>query len=158
MRNFEMPQAAAPARNVDRPWNASWCWTSGPPLLPWNTYAYFRLAFDLPDRPTSAVIRISADARYTLYVNTRRIHQGPARSFANLQSYDALDLAEFLTAGPNAICAIVHQFGVPTGQSIYRDASGFLFDGLVETPAGHFPLHTPGQWLCQEASGWRKNV
>jgi len=127
-------------------------------LQPWNSYACFRLAIDLPDRPTAAVVRISADARYTLYVNGRRIHQGPARSFQNLQSYDELDLADFLTAGQNAICAIVHQFGVPTSQSIYRDASGFLLDGIVETNAGSFPLQTPTGWLSRDATAWRKHV
>jgi hypothetical protein len=135
-----------------------WCWTASPLLQPWNSYAYFRLSIDLPDRPTAAIVRISADSRYTLFVNGLRIHQGPARSFPHQQSYDTLDLADFLTAGPNSICAIVHQFGVPTAQSVYRDASGFLLDGLVETNAGSFPLHTPGQWLCRDATGWRKNV
>lgn len=153
-----MPIAAGSARTYDRPWNARWCWTTSPMLQPWNSYTYFRFSIDLPDRPTFANIRISADARYTLYVNGQRIHQGPARSFPHLQSYDTFDLADFLNAGLNSICAIVHQFGVPTGQSVYRDASGFLLDGVIETNAGSFPIHTPGGWLCRDATGWRKHV
>jgi alpha-L-rhamnosidase len=139
-------------------WNAQWCWTTARLLRPWNTYAFFRRTIDLPDRPTSAVVRLSADARYTLLVNGRRVHQGPARSFPHLQSYDTLDLADFLTAGLNAICVIVHQFGIPTSQSLYRDATGFLLDGVVETHAGSFPLHTPDAWLCRPAAGWRQHV
>src|SRR4051794_33280667 len=142
----------------DSPWNAQWCWVAPRLPRPWNTYAYFRTSVELPDRPTSAVVRISADARYTLFVNGRRVHHGPARSFPHLQSYDTLDLADFLTAGLNCVCAIVHQFGVPTGQSFYRDASGFVLDGVVETNGGAFPLHTPGGWLCRNAVGWRKHV
>src|SRR4051812_24511996 len=142
----------------DQSWNARWCWTAARSPRPWNTYALFRRSIDLPDRPTAAVVRLSADTRYTLYVNGRRVHQGPARSFPHLQAYDTLDLADFLVAGPNAICAVVHQFGVPTAQSVYRDASGFLLDGVVETHAGAFPLHTPVDWLCRDAAGWRKHV
>src|SRR6266498_3422367 len=137
----------------DLSWNARWCWTQLSLARPWNTYAYFRRAIDLPDRAIAAVVRISADARYTLFVNGRHVHQGPARSFPHLQSYDTLDLADFLTAGPNAVCAIVHQFGVPTAQSVYRDAPGFMLDGQVETHAGAFPLHTSDGWLCREAAG-----
>lgn len=153
-----MPIVAGSAPTNERLWNAMWCWTTSPMLQPWNSYAYFRFGIDLPDRPTAAAIRISADARYTLYVNGQRIHQGPARSFPHLQSYDTLDLADFLAAGLNSICAIVHQFGVPTSQSMYRDASGFLLDGVIETNAGSFPIHTPGGWLCRDATGWRKHV
>jgi hypothetical protein len=148
---------SAPADD-DRSWNASWCWSAARLPRPWNTYAYFRRAIDLPDRPTSAVVRVSADARYTLFVNGRRVHHGPARCFPHLQSYDTVDLAEFLAAGPNTVCAIVHQFGVPTGQSVYRDATGFLLDGPVETLGGRVELHTPADWLCRDAAGWRKHV
>src|SRR3954469_22756674 len=88
-------------------WTARWCWPSARLLLPWNTYAYFRKTVELTDRPASAVVRVSAGARYTLYVNGRRVHQGPARSFPEFQSYDTLDLSEFLTIGINTLCAIV---------------------------------------------------
>jgi alpha-L-rhamnosidase len=152
------PSAEDHLRNATPAWQARWCWTTFHLPRPWNTYAYFRRSIDLPDRPTSAVVRVSADARYTLFVNGQRVHQGPARSFPHAQSYDTLDLADFLTAGLNAICAIVHQFGVPTAQSVYRDATGFVLDGSAETHAGTFPLHTPDDWLCRDAAGWRKHV
>ena len=150
--------SSPPSASEGETWAARWCWTTARLPRPWNTYAYFRRSLDLPDRPTSAVVRISADARYTLFVNGRRVHQGPARCFPHLQSYDTLDLADFLTAGLNAVCAIVHQFGVPTAQSAYRDAAGFLLDGVVETNGGSVDLHTPADWLCRDAGGWRKHV
>jgi hypothetical protein len=104
-------------------------------------------------------VRVSADARYTLYVNGRRIHHGPARSFPQFQSFDALDLTGALSMGRNVICAIVHQFGVPTFQSVYRDASGFIFDGEIDVGGGRtVPLHTPEGWLCRPAQSWRKDV
>jgi hypothetical protein len=119
---------------------------------------FFRRSIELPAKPTSAIVRVSADARYVLYVNGRRVHSGPARCYPRFQSYDTLDLADFLTAGANAVCAIVHQVGVPTGQSVYRDASGFILDGVVDTDGGTVAVHTPAGWLCREAAGWRKHV
>jgi alpha-L-rhamnosidase len=96
------------------PWKAQWCWTRKHLSRPWNSYAYFRATVSLTAEPRRAVVRLSADARYALFVNARRVHHGPARSFPEHQSYDTIDLAQYLEVGANAICVIVHQFGVPT--------------------------------------------
>ena len=58
----------------------------------------------------------------------------------------------------NTVCAIVHQFGVPTFQSVYRDLSGFLVDGVIEAADTVIPLHTPDGWLCRDAKAWRKHA
>ena len=142
----------------NRPWTAQWCWTHKHLPQPWNSYAYFRRAVQLPAEAQRATVRISADARYTLYVNGRRVHQGPARSFPDHQSFDTLDITPFLEVGPNAICAVCHQFGVPTFFSQYRDISGFLLDGAIECDSETIDLHTPTGWLCRDAGGWRKDV
>ena len=139
-------------------WWAKWCWTKKHLSRPWNYYAYFRNVIEVPGRAQRALVRVSADARYVLYVNGKRVHHGPARSWPQYQSFDTIDLAPLLIAGDNAICAIVHQFGVPTFSSVYRDASGFLLDGFVELDGGVIPLHTPEGWLCREAGAWRKDV
>jgi len=139
-------------------WTGRWCWTRKHLSRPWNYYALFRLAVELPSKPARAILRISADARYMLYINGRRIHWGPARSFPQHQSYDTLDVRDALVPGANAICAIVHQFGVPTFQSCYRDTSGFLVDGTIDLEDRSIPVHTPGAWVCRESRAWRKDV
>lgn len=140
-------------------WQAKWCFTRKHLARPWNQYAYFRRTVELPTKPRRAVVRISADARYTLYVNERRIHHGPARSFQQFQSYDTLDVTASLQPRRNAVCAIVHQFGIPTFQSIYRDISGFLMDGEIELEDGtSIPIHTPEGWLCRQAGAWRQDA
>jgi alpha-L-rhamnosidase len=138
-------------------WSGQWCWTA-PAARPWNTYVYFRKTVELPAAPQRVVVRVSADALYTLYVNEHRVHQGPARSFPGRKGYDTLDLTALFHAGTNVICAIVHQFGAPTFFSVFRDASGFLFDGVAECQGTTLPLHTPVGWLCRPAKGWRQNV
>jgi hypothetical protein len=151
---------AADVRRQHSQWAARWCWTPIATRL-WNTYVYFRKHVDLPCPPRRAIVRVSADARYTLFVNGQRVHQGPARSFPSHQSFDTLDLTGLFHAGANTIAAIAHQFGAPTFQSVFRDASGFLLVGVVECDdeAIHsIPLHTPDGWLCRAARGWRQNT
>jgi hypothetical protein len=140
-----------------RDWTAQWCWT-GHVTHPWNTYVYFRKVVDLPGPPRRVVVRVSADALYTLYVNQQRVHQGPARSFPGNKAFDTLDLTGLFHSGANVIAVIAHQFGSPTFFSVFRDANGFLFDGLAECDGGSVTLDTPDGWLCRPAKGWRQNV
>lgn len=137
-----------------QPLDGRWCWVRKHTTLPWNTYVYFRRQFELNAIPREARIRISADARYTLQVNGMRAHQGPARSFPTWPCIDELDLSPFLKPGQNVLAATVHQFGVPTFFSVYREVSGLLVDGKI----GDVDVSTPGQWLCREARAWKKNV
>jgi alpha-L-rhamnosidase len=142
-----------------RDWSAQWCW-SGHVFHPWNQFVCFRKRVDLPAAPRRAVVRVSADALYTLYVNGTRVHHGPARCFPERQSYDTLDLTALLQPGPNVIAAIGYQFGAPTFQRTYRGTSGFLLDGVVELEGGAaaVPLHTPPGWVFRQARGWRQNT
>ena len=139
-------------------WQGRWCWPQKHDERPWNLYVYFRRVIELATSPRRAMVRVSADARYTLFVNGRRIHFGPARSFQQFQSFDTIDLAPYLNVGKNTICAIVHQFGVPTFQSVFRDASGFLLDGQIETDRAPIAIHTPEGWMCRYAHAWRRDV
>jgi alpha-L-rhamnosidase len=152
-----MPTIASKVKEQRKDWAGQWCW-SGHVARPWNTYVYFRKVVDLPNPPERVVVRVSADALYTLYVNEHRVHQGPARSFPGRKAYDTLDLTGLFRAGKNVICAIAHQFGAPTFFSVFRDANGFLFDGVAECDGNSVPLHTPEGWLCRPAKGWRQNV
>jgi alpha-L-rhamnosidase len=138
-------------------WTGKWCWT-GHVSRPWNQYVYFRKSVELPTAPTKAIVRVSADALYTLYVNGQRVHQGPARCYPTWQSYDVLDLTGLLKPGTNVIAAIAYQFGVPTFQRVFRDANGFILDGVIETAGEPLPIHTPDGWQCRAALGWRKTV
>ena len=140
-------------------WSAQWCWT-GHAYHPWNQYVLFRRAVELPAAPVRAVVRVAADALYTLFVNGTRVHHGPARSFPARQAFDTLDLTALLLPGPNVISAVGYQFGVPTFQRTYRGASGFLLDGVVELEgdAEPVPLHTPAGWQCRPGKAWRQNT
>ena len=64
-----------------KPWTASWCWPSKHLLQPWNTYVYFRRTVELATKPRRAIVRVSADARYTLFVNGQPVTEFSTRGF-----------------------------------------------------------------------------
>jgi hypothetical protein len=150
--------AAATSPTARRNWTGGWVQFDPNPPRPWNQYELLRRTFDLAGDVRSATLRVTADARYVLYVNGRYVHTGPARSYPTWQSFDEIDVAPFLKVGRNAICAIVHQFGVPTYVAHYAHASGFLCDGEVVTARESIPLHTPAGWRQRRGEGWKQNV
>jgi len=102
-------------------WTAKWIWIDGTrdggqgtkdEGLPRNFYLCARKAFDVPRDLQSAVLRITADARYVLFVNGQRIGNGPLRGWQHSWFYDTYDLTPHLRPGErNAIGVLVIQPG-----------------------------------------------
>ncbi len=85
----------------------------------------FRRTFHLGDAPEEAVVRITGDSRYLLFVNGTETARGPQRSQPHRIRYDEWDIAEQLTPGRNTLAVLVTYFGesnaiwqraVPTGR------------------------------------------
>jgi hypothetical protein len=86
-------------------WTAKWIWIDGTrgggrgtreDELPRNFYLCARKAFDAPRDLQSATLRITADARYVLFVNGQRIGNGPIRGWQHSWFYDTYDLTPHL--------------------------------------------------------------
>jgi len=102
-------------------WTAKWIWIDGTrgggrgtreDELPRNFYLCARKAFDAPRDLQSAILRITADARYVLFVNGQRIGNGPIRGWQHSWFYDTYDLTPHLHPGErNAIGVLVIQPG-----------------------------------------------
>lgn len=56
----------------------------------------FRKEVSLKEEPYEGKIRISADTRYKLYVNTRLVEVGPSRGDHQVWFYDTIDLLPYL--------------------------------------------------------------
>lgn len=67
----------------------------------------FRRELDLTGRPAHFPVRISADNRFLLFVNGRRIAAGPSRGDLQHWRYTQIDLAPYLRAGRNLVAAEV---------------------------------------------------
>jgi len=84
----------------------------------------FRRVFDLARVPRHFFVRISADNRYVLYVNGKRVAAGPSRGDLEHWRYERLDLTAHLRAGRNVIAAQVWNDGqfAPLAQISARTA------------------------------------
>lgn len=90
-------------------------------LAPWVSYPtanqtvygvyHFRKTFDLGKVPEKLVIHVSADNRYNLFVNGKRVCYGPAKGDLQTYKYDIVDIAPFLRAGENVLAALVYNGG-----------------------------------------------
>lgn len=75
---------------------------------------HFRRAFELPqavDGPMRVPLRVSADARYLLWVNGAEVGRGPVRSQPRRLRYDEYDIAARLRPGRNVIAVLVTYYG-----------------------------------------------
>src|SRR5262249_10346174 len=120
---------------------------------------YLRRRFDLPAAPTSAIIKVTADTRYRLYVNGHLVNRGPARGFPQAQPIDEIDITAELKAGPNVIAAHVLSFGISTAQNVFRDRAGFFLEGAALC-ANHATVDVSSNhtWRLREARGYRRYV
>ena len=109
-------------------WTAKWIWIEGTrdkgqrtrdkerekrdEGLQRNFYLCARKTFDVPKDLQTATLRITANARYVLFVNGQRIGNGPIRGWQHSWFYDTYDLTSYLRPGErNAIGVLVIQPG-----------------------------------------------
>lgn len=68
---------------------------------------HFRRTIDLSGHPGRFPVRVTADNRFILYVNGRRVAAGPSTGDVAHWRQEAIDLAPYLTKGRNVIAAVV---------------------------------------------------
>ena len=119
---------------------------------------HFQHALNLASVPASYIVRVSADNRFILYVNGKRVGDGPARGDLTHWRYERFDLAPLLKRGDNLITANVWNWGVYAPIAQFSDRTAFLLESeatgaasistggdkpdgwLVEVEPGHLPL------------------
>lgn len=149
--------------NDTGPWRGHWLWAAGRTFRyrrVANTYAFLRSEIELPLAPASAVVRVTADSRYRLWVNGEPVARGPARGYPHSYPYDELDLAEHLRPGANVLGILAHCIGDFTFQSEFAGRPGVLLDGAAVLPTGvEVRLDThPDTWRAREGSCYRQIV
>ena len=93
---------------------------------------------------------MSADQRFVLHVNGRRVGIGPSRGDILFWRFETFDLAPFLKPGPNLVSAIVWNFGTQAPAAQITDRTGFVVqgDGDAERAA-----NTDASWECAPEPG-----
>ena len=77
---------------LTKQWSAKWIAVPGASPFEYGVY-HFRRSFDLPQKPSTFVVHVTADNRYQLFVNGERVVAGPARGDLSHWQYETVDLA-----------------------------------------------------------------
>ena len=134
---------------VDKQWNASWISAPNTNGTEYGVY-YFRKSVDLPGKPSSFLIHVSADNRYKLYVNGTLVSLGPARGDFYFWNYETVDLAPYLTTGKNVIAALVWNEAQYRPEAQISVRTGFIVQG--DSSAEEI-LNTNDHWKCMLDGG-----
>jgi alpha-L-rhamnosidase len=129
--NLPFACAQEPTSLLRRTWSARWI---APASAPPNGYTvcHLRRVIELPRKPERFVVHVSADNRYQLFVNGRRVSWGPARGDLFHWRYETVDLAPHLEAGRNVLAAIVWNFGDMAPEAQITLQTGFVLQGDTE--------------------------
>ncbi len=110
----------------------------------------FRKVVELAAVPSRFVVHVSADQRFVLHVNGRRVGIGPSRGDILFWRFETFDLAPFLKPGPNLLSVVVWNFGTQAPAAQITDRTGFVVqgDGAAEQAA-----NTDASWECAPEPG-----
>lgn len=134
-----------------RTWHASWVTHPTAPLRE-PIVLHFRRFLTLSSVPVNYIVRVSADNRFILYVNGRRVGDGPARGDLAHWRYERFDLAPFLQPGRNLVTATVWNWGVFAPLAQMSDRTAFL---LESEATGRDGISTPQDWQAEVEPGHR---
>lgn len=131
-----------------------------------NRFIYFRKTFTVDERAHTALLHISADGRYQLFVNGTFIGRGPARCDPAFQYYDSYEIAPHLRPGQNVIAVLVHSYGrhmawyqLPRLEHARIFGCGGLFvQGDLQTGHARLFIDTDTSWRYLEAAAWQQET
>ncbi len=136
-------------------YKTNWIWIPG-----WNAedkdeprIVYFRKVFDIDRVPEKLEVKISADSRYKLYVNSKLAEIGPSKGDNQVWYYDTVDLAPHLIRGRNVLAVIVLSYPLEYRKgnlSVFRTQTpGLYFAGEYADENGDvFSLSADESWKC----------
>src|SRR6187399_1580298 len=84
-------------------------WITHPAAAPvsQSVVLHFRRVLDLKTAPKAMPVTVTADNRFVLFVNGRRIATGPSTGTITSWRTESIDLAPYLKRGPNVVAAVV---------------------------------------------------
>ena len=105
--------------------NERWIWPEAYMYL-YNHFAQFRRDLVLKKIGKKAILHITADKSYKLFVNGQFVCRGPARGYQSHWPYDTVDLRPYLRRGHNWISVEAYMPGISTFCYIHKTRAGLL--------------------------------
>ena len=140
---------AASAQVPPQAWHAQWIAAADGPVRDYDV-VYFRKQLTLPSVPQHFMVDVSADTRFELHVNGKRVNAGPALADVHHWRYETYDLAPYLTAGQNEIAAIVWNYGTSAAIAQMSSQTAFLLS--AEDPNNR-EVDTGSDWQTSHEKG-----
>ena len=89
-------------------WPAKWITCPDVSVIDYGVF-HFRKSFTLDNVPEEFIVHVSADNRYSLYVNGKLVTYGPARGDLQHWRFESLDISKYLLPGKNVIAADINE-------------------------------------------------
>lgn len=99
-----------------------------------------------------AVLKITADDYYKLYINGKYVAEGPASAYHNHYYYNELDVTEYLNEGENTFAVLTYYMGMIGNALVSGDLRQMLWFEL--TLDGKEALVSDESWKCAEHTGF----
>ena len=116
-----------------------------------EAYINLRADLDLAVAPKRAILHLSADSRYRLWVNGAFVGRGPERSWPTSMAVDVRDISALLHPGRNTLAIQVYSPGYSHFAYVHRAATGAL--GWLEVD-GEPILKTDRGWRARRDPSW----
>lgn len=139
---------------IDVPPGAVWIGSPHPFDLN-EVYIRFRRSFELHDPPNRAILSVTADSRYKLWVNGVFVARGPRRCYPQAQSVDEIDITDHLSSGVNVLAVLVYQPGYSHFAYVHRGSAGLLCWLAQDT---QILLATDNVWRAQRDNSFSAAV
>lgn len=126
--------------------------TSLPPDARQDSHILFRRRFLLPRLPKKAVLYITADDYYKLYLGGRFVAQGPTASYHSRYGYNEIDVTPYLSSGENLLA--VHTYYQGLINRVWQSGDGrhgLLCDLVVD---GECILSSDESFLTHRHTGY----
>jgi hypothetical protein len=136
---------------------ASWIWWNGAGSPVYNQTVVARKSFRL-DQPRQAMLRITADSFYRLYVNGQWVADGPCRCWPEHFQYDVLDVSNYLRTGTNRLEIVARYYGVGDFHKVPQRPGLLAQLDVATAGAGPVTVATDDSWEVAEARGWVSNT
>lgn len=131
--------------------NTCWVWSGESHS---NQHLWLRRTFSLHSLPESARLRITVNDRYTLYLNGRRVGQGPVPHREPWVPLDSLDLLPHLVTGTNTLAIDAHFLGI-AHHSNSSTKPGVIAELELRYPGDRVEtLSTDSAWKTHPALPW----
>ncbi|ANY68211.1 alpha-L-rhamnosidase [Paenibacillus sp. BIHB 4019] len=139
-------------------WQAKWIWSNTPVNTP-NVYTEARTLFLVDSDLQEAVLHISANQEYKLFVNGAWVGNGPSPSDNAWQYYDSYEVANLLHSGANSIAIVAYNFSDTHIYNSQKQGPGGIVAQLdMLTDEGDVAVYTDERWKCRRSSRWVHKV